>query len=137
MVGCTLTGVVEHGKGWGQGLGVRTANLRVDGAESDVLVDGVYAVEVSVGEAQMDGAMSIGTRPTFGGEDRAVEVHMFDFVGDVYGERMDVRVVGRLRKQVKFETVEDLKRQMAEDLSAARTMLMVVRRRSEQRSEER
>ena len=133
MVGCRLTGVVEHGKGWGQGLGVRTANLRVEGAEGELLADGVYAVEVSVDEAQRDGVMSIGTRPTFGGEDRVVEVHMFEFAGDVYGKRMDVRVVGRLRGQVKFEGVEDLKRQMAEDLAAARTMLMVVRRRSKQR----
>ena len=81
--------------------------------------------------AWRNGVMSVGTRPTFGGGDRAVEVHVFGAVGDLYGKRMDVRVIGRLRGQVRFDTVEELRRQMAEDLSTARAMLAAVRKQSE------
>lgn len=130
MAGCELTGIVVHGDGRGQELGFPTANLIVDAGE-DLPPEGVYAVEVLVAGMRRDGLLSIGTRPTFGGRNCAVEVYILDFDVDIYDNRMSVRVIGRLRGQKRFDTVEELKSQMVEDRASARAMLIKARKRME------
>ena len=120
----TLRGTVEHGEGIGRKLGFATANLRVD-PRLTIPSDGVYATVVGTPAGIRPGAFSIGTRPTFGGKRRVLEVHLLDFRGDLYGATLEVAFVRRLRGQVLYERVEDLMRQMRADVEATRRLVDV------------
>lgn len=127
-----VTGLVVHGDHRGRTLGFPTANLAQDSAEM-VPADGVYAGwlirRTPQGEAQegrLPAAVSIGTNPTFGGMGRRVEAHVLDRDDlDLYGEAVAVEFVRRLRPMVRFEDVEELKRQMRQDVEDARRVLGV------------
>lgn len=118
-----LDGRVVPGAGRGAALlGFPTANLEV---HSGLLVPGVgiYAGRAFVrGEARV-AAVSVGTNPTFGGEPLRVEAHLLDFEGDIVGEPIAIEFWARLRDEVAFETVEDLVRQMKEDVERARALV--------------
>ena len=114
-------GLVVEGDKLGRKLGYPTANLKVEEEEKLVPGNGVYAVEVSresgVGsrESRLKGMMNIGVRPTLGGTRRVIEVNIFDFDKDIYGKRIRVYVKKRLRDEVKFDSLEELKVQLAND----------------------
>ena len=114
-------GLVVEGDKLGRKLGYPTANLKVEEEEKLVPGNGVYAVEVSresgVGsrESRLKGMMNIGVRPTLGGTRRVIEVNIFDFDQDIYGKRLRVYVKKRLRDEVKFDGLEELKVQLAND----------------------
>lgn len=76
-----------------------------------------------VGGDRHDGVVSLGIRPTFGQTDVKLEVHLFDFAGDLYGREMRVAFHGFLRPEARFEGVEALKQQIAADCEAAKRML--------------
>ena len=78
---------------------------------------GVYAVRVKVGDEATWrlGMMNIGTRPTFGGEKVSLEVHIFDFAGDLYGCHVEVAFLRRVREERKFASPEELAAQLARD----------------------
>ncbi len=87
-------------------------------------VDGIFAARVlGLGEAPLDGVASVGTRPTVGGEKPLLEVHIFDFDRDIYGEYITIQFVERLREERKYSDLESLVAQMHEDVSAARAAL--------------
>ena len=120
-----LNGVVEHGDARGRTIGFPTANL---GGVGEMLpAHGVYAVRIvtagAVVEATHDGVMNIGTRPTVGGMALRLEAHLFDFEGDLYGQRLRVDLVARLRGEQKFSSVDELRAQIAKDAEAARKRL--------------
>lgn len=121
----SLVGTVEEGEGIGRKLGFATANLRM---ESRMLVpaDGVYATLVTAPGLIRAGACSIGTRPTFGGQRRLVEVHVLDFDGDLYGCELEVAFVERLRDQVTYRTADELVAQMQRDVEQTRSLLCTV-----------
>jgi riboflavin kinase/FMN adenylyltransferase len=112
----TVCGIVVHGAQIGRTLGVPTANLRV-GAELGHLSFGVYA-----GQAlDRPAAISLGVRPTFGDDlEPLLEAHILDFDGDLYGQQLVVELLAYLRGEVRFASVDDLRRQMASDLDSAR-----------------
>lgn len=116
---------VASGKRVGRTIGYPTANL----ALADTLhpAHGIYAVWAGVeeaGEVQWrPGAANFGTRPTFDGEGELLEVHLLDFAGDLYGKRLRVRFVERLRAEKKFDSVEALVARMDEDCVRARDIL--------------
>jgi riboflavin kinase / FMN adenylyltransferase len=119
-----FSGTVEHGFGEGHKLGFPTANLRL--ADSQFVPrSGVYAVMVSVEGVQGDlmGMMNIGSRPTFGTFNDTVEVNIFGFDRDIYGSRVDVTVVERIRDDRKFDTIEQLRRQLERDRVSATILL--------------
>ena len=117
----TVSGRVEKGFQRGRGLGFPTANLR---PRADVLLpNGVYAVVVTVGEQEIPGVANVGVNPTFGGNTRTIEAHLFDFSADLYGQRLRVGFVERLRGERKFPSVQELVRQIQEDASRARALL--------------
>jgi riboflavin kinase/FMN adenylyltransferase len=123
----TLTGTVVQGKMIGRTLGFPTANLALDGPLA-VPADGVYACWAEVApftpaERRYAAAVSIGTRPTFDGEARAVEAYLLDFAGDLYGQKVRLHFVARLRGQERFENVAALVSQMTRDVATARTIL--------------
>lgn len=113
-----LRGVVVQGKQIGQTIGFPTANIQT-GPRQLVAGRGVYAVEVKVGMTMYPGVCNIGTRPTFDGHNVTIEVHLSGFVGNLYGERLDVVFCRRLRDEMTFESPEHLAEQIGRDLKHA------------------
>jgi riboflavin kinase / FMN adenylyltransferase len=116
-----IGGRVVHGFHRGARLGIPTANLRVRGVQ--LPPDGVYAVRARVGATALRGVANIGFNPTFGNRTRSVETHLFDFDGDLYGRRLDVAFVARLRGEQTFADVPALLAQIHSDIAAARRLL--------------
>ncbi len=116
-----VTGEVVHGEKRGRELGYPTANLRLDPGCG--LRYGVYAVRVEVGGKRFDAVANFGRRPMFDTGVVLLEVFLFDFSGDLYGRSLDVAVVGWIRPELKFDTLEDLIRRMDEDCRLARMAL--------------
>jgi riboflavin kinase / FMN adenylyltransferase len=112
---------VVHGDKRGRDLGFPTANLQLDPACG--LKHGIYAVRVGVGGRRYDGVASFGRRPMFDAGTVLLEVFLFDFSGDLYGEMIDVAFVDWIRTELKFDSVEDLVRRMREDAKLARAAL--------------
>jgi riboflavin kinase / FMN adenylyltransferase len=113
--------IVAHGDKRGRLLGYPTANLML---HKDVtLKHGIYAVRALLDGITHAAVASFGRRPTFDDGAPKLEVHLFDFAGDLYGKTMDVAFVGYIRPELKFDGVEPLIRQMDEDSLTAREML--------------
>ena len=112
---------VEHGDKRGRTLGYPTANLRL--APETGLRHGIYAVRARIEGEWREGVASFGRRPTFGGGAPLLEVHLFDFAGDLYGRPMLVAFLGFLRPEARFDDAEALVRQMDRDGAAARDVL--------------
>ena len=112
-----LRGEVIKGHQRGRTIGIPTANLRV----TDQLVppDGVYAGRATVGGKTFAAAVSIGTMPTFGENQRQVEAHLIHFDADLYGQTLEVELTDWIREQSKFTSVDALKFQMRRDIAYA------------------
>jgi riboflavin kinase/FMN adenylyltransferase len=113
-----LEGPVIRGHQRGRTIGVPTANL--DCGDQLIPPDGVYAARCAVGGATYPVALSIGTMPTFGKNDRQIEAHLLDFAGDLYGQILRVEVIDWLREQWKLPGLDALKRQIATDVAEIR-----------------
>ncbi|MEO5989394.1 MAG: bifunctional riboflavin kinase/FAD synthetase [Candidatus Eisenbacteria bacterium] len=120
-----LVGTVVHGEKVGRAMGFPTANLRLHD-EKLVPAYGIYAVWARlVGESHWrPGAMSVGIRPTFGGQVRTLEVHLLDWAGDLYGEELEVAFVDHLRPELRFDSRETLIEAMELDVTHTRQRLM-------------
>lgn len=116
-------GVVERGAGRGRKIGVPTINLAALDPRKLLPPDGVYAVWVEIREQRFGGMMNQGPRPTFGDTARALEVHLFDFSGDLYGATVTVQWVCRLRDVQAFPSREALVDQLRRDAARAREIL--------------
>ncbi len=117
-----MVGRVGPGRQLGRELGFPTANLRLHRRQSPV--HGIFAVRVhGVADGAVDGVASVGTRPTVAGTEPLLEVHVFDFTGDLYGRHLAVDFIARLRDEVRFEDLGALRRQMEEDAAQARRLL--------------
>ena len=114
-----IEGVVVHGDHRGKALGFPTANIDLEGVTA--LKRGVYAALGFIeGEASVLGAaVNLGVRPTFGGEGACLEAHFPGFHGDLYGRTVRLVFLSRLRDERRFDSVEDLKAQLAADVTAA------------------
>src|SRR5882762_2875194 len=122
----SIRGTVVRGAGRGRTIGVPTINLAPPDARKLLPPDGVYAVRVRIlesGSRILGGMMNQGARPTFGEQARALEVHLFDFDGELYGETVDVEWVRRLRDVQAFPSREALVAQLERDRQAARATL--------------
>jgi len=119
-----LTGHVVHGDALGRELGFPTANLRLHD-EKCVPGFGIYAVWARIGGEPewRPGAMSIGVRPTLGGQLRTLEVHLIDFAGELYGRELEVAFEDWLRPELRFESREALVEAIRSDVEAARALL--------------
>ena len=119
-----FTGRVVHGFGRGHKLiGFATANLAPEAWIPDINESayGVYSATVSIrGCEQKPAVLSIGKNPTFGADQPTFEVHILDFDEDIYGAKLSVRLNSFVRPMMQFNTVADLKRQIAADCETAR-----------------
>ncbi len=116
-----VEGVVEHGQRLGRELGFPTANLAVPAGFP--LSDGVYRSRAEVGGRRYDGMSNLGCNPTVGGGERRLETYIFDFSGELYGCRLSVELLDRIRDERKFATVEELQAQIAEDKGVVTALL--------------
>jgi riboflavin kinase/FMN adenylyltransferase len=113
-----IAGTVTSGAGRGRTLGFPTANVESD---RPLLVSrGVYWGRVHVDQGQHSAVVNVGVRPTFGETTLAVEAHLLDFTGDLYGRHVRLDFLDRLRDEMRFPSVEDLKAQVFRDIAAAR-----------------
>ncbi|HUL49053.1 MAG TPA: bifunctional riboflavin kinase/FAD synthetase [Gemmatimonadales bacterium] len=119
----SLMGTVERGAGRGRTIGVPTLNLASPDPRKLLPPDGVYAVRVNWRGTRYGGMMNQGPRPTFGVAERALEVHLFDFDGDLYGETVTVEWIRRLRDVQTFPSRDALVAQLGRDAQAARESL--------------
>src|SRR5499433_1156019 len=116
-----VSGEVVHGDKRGRELGYPTANLRL--APSCELRHGIYAVRVGVGSGRFDGVASFGRRPMLDVGTVLLEVFLFNFSGDIYGQTIAVAFIDWIRHELKFDTIEELIRRMDEDSRLARIAL--------------
>ncbi|MBM7617569.1 riboflavin kinase/FMN adenylyltransferase [Weissella uvarum] len=109
------TGVVVHGEARGRQMGFPTANIETP-ADERLPGVGVYAVEMKIGETWYPGMASIGYNVTFGSDrPKTVEIYLFDFAHNIYGEQVKVRWHHYLRGEEKFNGMDDLKKQLQQD----------------------
>ena len=117
-----LHGRVVSGAGRGVALGFPTANLNIT-PEQALPADGVYACWAYIDGQAYQSMTNIGRNPTFGDRKRAVEVYVADYHGDLYGRELKLDIMERLRDEKKFDTVAELKEQMAEDVKHGKAIL--------------
>jgi riboflavin kinase/FMN adenylyltransferase len=115
------SGPVIKGDQRGRDLGFPTANIHLD--QNCSLKHGIYAVRIAVDGVIRDGVASFGTRPTFDDGAPLLEVHVFDFSGDLYGKDVDVAFIGWIRPELKFDSADALVARMNEDARLARAAL--------------
>ena len=116
----TIQGTVVHGEQIGRHLGFPTANLQADEQLQLIPKNGVYAVRCWDAHP---GIMNIGMRPTFDGQKKTLEIHLFNFNDDIYGEALSVTFVERLRDEQHFANAEALRQQMEKDANIAKLLL--------------
>lgn len=115
----TIRGTVVGGRRLGRTIGFPTANIVPEDHAQLIPDDGVYAVGVRTDAGTYRGMANIGMRPTVGGTNRTLEVHLIGFEGDLYGEVVDISFIRRLREERCFPDLQALKEQLAGDCRAA------------------
>jgi riboflavin kinase/FMN adenylyltransferase len=118
----SLEGRVIVGSGRGQELGFPTANIDVDPIQA-LPADGVYATLAYIDDHPRQSITNIGSRPTFGETERAVEVYIFNYNGELYRHNLKVDIIERLRGEQRFASADELVKQMMEDIREARASL--------------
>ena len=113
-----IMGRVVYGRQLGRVLEVPTANIRLQRYRA--VLEGVYAVRVAGLEREYQGIANIGIRPTVEGKEPLLEVHLFDFSGDLYGQLLTVTFCHKLRDEEKFAGLEELKTQIHADIDNAK-----------------
>lgn len=121
-----MEGHVVRGRQLGRTLGYATANLRIRARPCPI--QGIFAVFARVGGRKSSSAWkpavaSLGWRPTVGGKELLLEAHLFDFAGDLYGQRLEVEFVAKLRDEAHFGSLDELVKQMRRDEAEARAIL--------------
>ena len=127
-----MMGKVVHGRKNGRTIGFPTANIPLKRLKSPL--HGVFAVKINVGralgattnsraEGTYHGVANLGTRPTLNGDEVQLEVHLFDFSGNLYGQHATVTPVAKLRSEQRFASLEHLKQQIEKDAARARALL--------------
>ncbi len=118
----SLQGHVTSGDRRGSELGFPTANLELD-PKHTLPPEGVYATRTYIGGEVYKSMTNIGKRPTFGDNPRSVETFILDYKGNLYGREIKIDIVEKLRGEKKFDTVEELKKQIAEDIKKGKAIL--------------
>lgn len=118
----SMSGEVIHGNHLGRRLGFPTANIDPD--RIHVALMGIFAVRVTgLGEETLEGVASVGTRPTVGGTKMLLEVYIFDFDEDIYGQELQVEFVEKIRDELNFPDIDALIENINNDVVCARKIL--------------
>ncbi|WP_396211822.1 bifunctional riboflavin kinase/FAD synthetase [Flavobacterium sp.] len=119
----SFSGKVIKGKQLGRTIGFPTANIQIDEAYKLIPKNGVYIVKSSIDEKIHFGMMNIGNRPTVDGKNQTIEVYFFDFDKDIYYTSISVTILDRIRDEKKFDSLEDLKKQIEKDKQSVITYI--------------
>lgn len=122
-----ITGKVVRGNELGRTIGFPTANIQVDNVYKLISNPGVYACQVEWNGKTYDGMGNIGFRPTIQAGDLTIEVHLFDFSQDLYEQEITIRFIDRIRDEVKFDSIADLRTQLGDDHVTAQQILEALR----------
>nr|WP_136250162.1 bifunctional riboflavin kinase/FAD synthetase [Ningiella ruwaisensis] len=118
----SISGKVVHGEKNGRTIGFPTANILLKRHKAPL--HGVFAVHVSIDGEQYRGVANLGNRPTLSGSRLQLETHIFDFRGDLYGKRLKVEFIDKLRNESRFENFAALKQQISRDAERAKAVLV-------------
>lgn len=118
-----IRGLVIHGNHLGRTLGFPTANLKLPETEPFLPANGVYAVKAMVNNTGYNGMANAGIRPTIEGKTLTIEINLFDFDGDLYGETLEVDFIDRIREEKKFNSLDELVLQIRQDKTAVIKLL--------------
>ncbi len=119
-----FSGNVIKGDGIGKKINYPTANLKLINDDKILPANGVYAIQCKVENKTINGIMNIGHRPTIKTNPKLnIECHLFDWQKDIYGEILQVSVVGRIRSEIKFPNINQLKHQILKDCEMAKNIL--------------
>lgn len=110
-----LSGIVKKGKGLGRKINFPTANLHIPETYKLIPKNGVYVVSSKLSGRSIHGMMNIGVNPTVDGKQRSIEIHFFDYDGDLYDQNIQINILQRIRDEYKFNSVEELKEQLYKD----------------------
>ncbi|MFH6768365.1 bifunctional riboflavin kinase/FAD synthetase [Gaetbulibacter aquiaggeris] len=110
-----LTGTIIKGKGLGKQLGFPTANIQIKEDYKLIPKQGSYVVSALINNQKIYGMLNIGMNPTVNGEKESIEVHFFNFNQDLYNKNIQINLLHRLRDEIKFNSVEALKKQLSKD----------------------
>lgn len=124
---CILSGYVVEGNRIGRTLGYPTANLGHADPSQVLPGQGVYIVMVKVEGRWHEAMANIGIRPTIDAENVTIEAHIFDFNKDIYGKKMDIAFLSRIRDEMRFNSLSELKIQLDRDALTARELLRNIR----------
>lgn len=119
----SFSGVVVKGRQLGRTIGFPTANVQLSKNYKLLPKNGVYGVKTRLRGKTYDGIMNIGNRPTVEGIGRTQEVHIFDFDDDIYGETLDVELLFFVREEQKFDSINDLVKQIEADCTIVKQQL--------------
>lgn len=114
-----LTGIVVKGRQLGRTIGFPTANLKLEENFKLIPKNGAYIVQSTINFKTVFGMMNIGFNPTVEGKNQSIEINYFDFNEDLYGQKITVSILKRIRDEEKFESVAHLKTQLAQDKNTA------------------
>lgn len=114
-----LTGIVVKGRQLGRTIGFPTANLKLEENFKLIPKNGAYIVQSTINSKTVFGMMNIGFNPTVEGKNQSIEINYFDFNEDLYGQKITVSILKRIRDEEKFESVAHLKTQLAQDKNTA------------------
>ena len=117
----SYSGKVVYGNQLGREIGVPTANIWIP--KQKLPISGVYAVRCLVDHGKYLGIANMGIRPTVGGTRPVLETHIFDFEKDIYGRRITVQFIEKIREEVKFDSIDLLKSQIKKDIEEAKKIL--------------
>jgi len=110
-----LTGKVVKGDGLGKKINYPTANIFIEETYKIIPKDGVYLVETIIKDKLFNGMMNIGHRPTIGTKNKSIEVHLFNFNEDIYGQVISITMISKIRDEKKFSSIQALKEQLVKD----------------------
>ncbi len=118
-----LNGTVKKGRGLGKQLEFPTANLHIEESYKLIPKNGVYVVKTDWDGTTVYGMMNIGFNPTVDGKTKSMEIHLFNFNNDLYGKRIRAELIDRIRDEVKFDSLEDLREQLQKDMKTSLSLI--------------
>lgn len=110
-----ITGKVVKGDGLGKKINYPTANIFIEETYKIIPKDGVYFVETKIKDKLFNGMMNIGHRPTIGTNVKSIEVHLFNFNKDIYNQVISIKMISKIRDEIKFSSIQALKDQLVKD----------------------
>ena len=123
----SLTGIISKGKQLGRTIGYPTANIKIEEEYKLIPLNGVYVAKSILDGKTVFGMMNIGTRPTVDGTTQTIEINFFDFKQDLYGQKITVSLLHRMRSEQKFDSLDALKEQLSKDKTMAENYISQLR----------